>query len=123
MNNSTVRQFTINESKVDVSPMLRQKEKELLEIIDAIQNIYSSSYWKVLEEKVFSGLVEGLDRKLRTESDHQKSAWLQGAISIAEKYQDFKKFEETYRLELTRVRSSLQNNGKENPGDGSPTSS
>lgn len=107
---------------MDTSPWLRQREQEILAILEAIDSVASSNYWKVLEEKVFKGLTEGLDRKLRTEANPQKSAWLQGAISISEKYEDFKKFGETYRRELANVRNNL-NHGKENPSDGDTTSS
>lgn len=122
MNNSKINIALAGEPERDFSPLLRSREKELLEILEAIQSIQGSSYWKTLEEKVFKGLTEGLDRKLRTESNPQKSAWLQGAISISEKYEDFSKFGESYRLELSRIRNNLHGQTK-NPGDGSTTSS
>lgn len=113
MNNSKIAIDNVHldiEQPIDTSPYLRQRESELLEIIEAVDNISKSSYWKTLEQKVFAGLVESFERKIRTESDVHKVAWLQGALNIADKYVDFKKFADAYRLELKKVRQQLKGN-------------
>ncbi len=109
MNNSQILDNVLEE-KVEVSnvPLLRKRQEELTGIIEAIDSISQSNYYKLLEKKVFKGLLDSLVNQLCTEKDSQKVAELQGSISILSKYSDFKKFSETYRLELKRTKANLK---------------
>ena len=66
MNNSYIIKDNILEApeNIDNSPLLRKEEQELLEVIEAIESIRTSNYWKVLEEKVFSRELGILQRLL-----------------------------------------------------------
>ena len=106
MNNSMVS-VEFEEKKVDVNPLLRHQLQDLTDIIEAIQHIASSNYWKVLKDKVFDGILESLKKKLSNEKDQIEIYRLQGQIAWADKYADLDKLIEVYRKELQRVRSKL----------------
>lgn len=95
------------EEEVNTTPWLRQRQTELLQIIEAIDAIEASNYWKVLEKKVFEGVVESLYRRLRNEKDDKEIYRLQGQIVWSEKYSDLKKLAFVYKQELERIKKQL----------------
>ncbi len=109
MNNSkfVIDNALTDEPKVDYSPQLRQREQELVAIIEAIKHIKSSEYWKELQEKVFSKDLEKLTKRLRTERDNVEMFRLQGEVTWAEKY-SLETLETQYRNELINLRNQLQ---------------
>ena len=108
MNNAKIASVNLGEEKeVDMSPWLRTREKELLEIIEAIQAISASNYWKVLERSIFSGLVETINKRLANEKDDKELYRLQGQMVWAMKYRDFGSLAEAFRNELTGIRVKL----------------
>ena len=113
MNNAKLTEnFFEEENQVDNTPFLRKRLEELTEIIEAIDAVSQSNYYKLLEGKVFQDSLNSLVNQLCNEKDHQQVAWLQGAIAILSKYADFRKFSEAYRLELERTKEQLK--GREN---------
>ena len=109
MNNAKLTENFFDESdQVDNTPFLRKRLEELTEIIEAIDAVSQSNYYKLLEGKVFQGSLSSLINQLCNEKDSQKVSWLQGAINILSKYADFKKFSEAYRLELERTKEQLK---------------
>lgn len=109
MNNAKLTESILSEEpKVNAKPFLMKRADELTEIIEAIDSISQSNYYKVLEEKVFADSLQSLVNQLINEKDTQKVAWLQGAIAIVSKYADFKKFSDSYRLELQKVKEQLK---------------
>jgi len=103
MNNSKlIENFLEEENQIDNTPLLRKRLEELTEIIEAIDAVSQSNYYRLLEEKVFKDSLNSFVNQLCNEKDNQKVAWLQGAIAIISKYADFRKFSEAYRLELER---------------------
>jgi len=111
MNNSHIAHMnTFEEPVIDTKPLLREQSTELTEIIEALEAIKGSNYWKLLEEKVFTGVLESLQRKIRSEKDSAEIFRLQGQIVWAEKYCDLNKLSKTYRDMLTNVRKQLQSN-------------
>lgn len=108
MNNSQIlmTSLTVTE-EVDTAPLLREKERELLQIIEALGSISASDYWKLLEEKVFNGVVDSLQAKLRSEKNPTEIYRLQGQIMWAEKYTDLTKVAQAYKNELTSIRNRL----------------
>ena len=88
MNNSFIIKDNILEApeNIDNSPLLRKEEQELLEVINAIDNIKQSNYWKVLEDKVFSWELSKLQRMLCKEKDPTVMFRLQGQITGVEKF-------------------------------------
>lgn len=113
MNNSKLAVESISLPKeVDITPLLNEREGELINIIDAIQGIASTKEWSTLKEKVFDGLVATLSREIQSEArkdspDTLKLNRLAGQLKWAEKYSDLSKLENVFRLELTNVRIKL----------------
>jgi len=109
MNNA---QFTTNifseEPQADTAPMLRARQEKIAKIIEAIDSIAQSDYWKLLENEVFRGSLDSAVNQLCVEKDTRQVAWLQGKIEVLSKYADFKGFSEAYRLELDRIRKQLK---------------
>lgn len=110
MNNSKITFESVNlsmQEPPDLSPAMRQKETELLEILDAINHIKASNYWKLLHEKVLTGVLAGLQRRIRSEKNPTEIYRLQGQIVWAEKYTDLDKLAQAYQNELSLVRKQL----------------
>lgn len=115
MNNSKI---AINEvsffqvEELDLKPRLRQKETELVEIIEAINAIAESKEWKVLKEKIFDGVVESLKRQRDSEVEKKPLNGpvihsLNGQLAWAKKYSDFSTLAHIYKLELENIRKKL----------------
>ena|SRR3990167_1501665 len=114
MNNSKLTEDVLaEEERVDSGAFLTKRAEELVEIIEAIDQISQSNYYRLLEEKVFQHSLNSLVNQLCNEKDNQKVAWLQGAIAIISKYADFRKFSEAYRLELDRIKQQLKGREKQ----------
>ena len=112
MNNSLLQLEP--EVQVDISPQLRQRERELLEIIEAIRRVSSSEYWQLLKVKVFDGIVDSLHKRLIAEKNPTEMYRLQGQIVWAEKYSDLEKMTQAYENELKSVRAKLYPQGDNN---------
>lgn len=107
MNNAMVLENSLEQDQErDNSPLLRQRVEELTNIIEALQNISSSSYWQVLKQYEFDGTLESLRVQLEDEKDTVKMYRLQGEIKRAKKYSLEKLWAEK-RLELERIKKQL----------------
>lgn len=91
---------------VDTTPQLRKRAQDLTDIIEALQNIASSSYWKVLKQFEFDDTLKSLLVELGDEKDTVKIYRLQGEIRRAKKY-DLEKLLTTRRVELERIRKQI----------------
>lgn len=99
-----------NEPEIDNTKLLRGRETKLLEEIDALEHISQSSYWKLIEERIFKPELSLLERNLQEENDTQELFRLQGRVKEAKKYIDFSKLISIRRNELQGIK--LQINGK-----------
>ena len=109
MNNSKLIEDTLSqEEPADVKPMLRARQEKIAKIIEAIDALAQSDYWKLLENEVFKGSLDSAVNQLCVEKDDRQVARLQGKIEVLSKYADFKGFSEAYRLELDRIRKQLK---------------
>jgi hypothetical protein len=109
MNNSQIIESTLEEEQsIDIAPMLRQRQEEIVKIIEAIDSVSQSSYWKILENSVFQPLLNTMVNQLCTEKDDKQMRWIQGRIDVLSKYADFKAFGEAYRLELKGIEKKLK---------------
>lgn len=110
MNNSQIAQDALigllQEAPSDRLPILRKRETELTELIEALDHIRSSNYWKVIQRH-FAKDLERLVIQLKREKDTTEIFRLQGEITRAEKL-DLDKTTESYRQELSGVRKQLQ---------------
>lgn len=116
MNNSkfVIDNALTNDTQVDKTPGMRQRETELVAILDAIKHIRASEYWKSLNELVFTRDLDKLTRLIRSEKDTVELYRLQGKVTWAEKY-TLDNLEELYRNELINLRNQLQwQNNKSN---------
>lgn len=95
------------ESPMDTSPILRDKIVNLTSIIEAFDKINESSYWKVLKNEVFDGVLASLQSRLNREKNDDERIRLQGQIAWAEKYCDLSKLAEIYRKELINITKIL----------------
>src|SRR3990167_10692666 len=107
MNNSRI---TINslemEEKIDLTPILNRMETELIEILEALEHINGSKYWKVLEQKILNKDFESLQKQLRNEKNPTEIYRLQGRLNQAEKL-DLNKELQVRKLELKNLRSKI----------------
>lgn len=117
MNNSKIAEDNEVEppKEFDRTPWLRQREGELIKIIEALDGVKESDYWKTLSTYIFDGLVESLDKRINTEAqkndpDKQELARLTGQMVWAKKFSDLSKLKDIYRVELTNVRKQLHGN-------------
>lgn len=110
---------TIEPKSEEILPKLREKESELVKIIEAISGISETVEWEVLERAIFDKLVETLDRRMTMETNKQELNnpeiyRLQGQLIWARKYADFGGLADAYRAELTNIRQTIKQYGNEN---------
>lgn len=111
MNNSFVARQNIEEEPViDRKPMLRQRETEILELLEAIKGLRSSGLWNVLQAGIILPQRELLARRLRNEKDPVEMYRIQGNLAGIEKSTDLARMESSLRNELETIRRQL--NGK-----------
>lgn len=115
MNNSKLSIESVSLKQEEVSdrvPELREKEQELINILECIQRISSTDEWSTLKTKVFDSLPESLSKEILIEAkkenpDTLKLNRLAGQLKWAERYSDLSKLEQEFRLKLTQVRKLL----------------
>lgn len=100
------------EVQVDYTPNLRQREQEIIAIVESLRAVKSSQHWRNLQEKVFNGVLESLQSRIRSEKNPTEIYRLQGQIVWAEKYTDLNKLCQAYEVELQNIRKQL--NAKDN---------
>ena len=103
MNNAFINQEIISE---DSSVLLRERVEILTEVIEALQSIASSNYWRVLQQNVFNVDLDKAKSRLANEKDTTEIFRLQGEIRWGEKF-DLEKLIKKYRDELTAIRKQL----------------
>lgn len=124
MNNSklAIEKVSLTQDEVvDNTPRLREKETELITILESLKGIQETKEWSTLKTKVFDGVTESLSREMTIEAkkenpDTLKLNRLAGQLKWAEKYSDLSKLENVFRLELTNVRKLLYGKTQESPG-------
>ena len=94
----------VSEEVKDKETLLRQRETELLAILEALQNVKASRYWKLLEEKVLNGVMQSLQQRIKNEKNPTEIYRLQGQIVWAEKFCDLTKMYQAYQNELNNIR-------------------
>jgi hypothetical protein len=80
---------------------------KLEKIVEAFNRISESSYWKVLEENIFSGVLESLNRRMRNEKDPTELLRIQGQLVWASKFCDFQSLADGYKKELINISKKL----------------
>ena len=91
---------------------LREKETELIKLIEAINKIGASSEWQYLRDNLFKGVVESLKRQRDSEVEKKPLNGpvihsLNGQLAWAKKYLDIATLADIYKLELANIRKQL----------------
>lgn len=105
MNNANIFNENI-ETKEDNSAIFREQIELLTQVIEALQNIANSSYWKVLQQHVFNVDLNKAKKRLVVEKDTTEIFRLQGEIGFREKL-SLEKLLQTKRNELEAIRKKL----------------
>lgn len=111
MNNSKIAIENVSlelEEDADISPSLRKRLAELVEEIEALENIHASRYWKTLNEKIFTPELNRLLTELVREKGTIEVFRLQGAIEWIKKNLDLNKLASIKRNESTQIRQQLK---------------
>ena len=107
MNNAFITQDVLSEeSPKDNQPELRARAEGLTDVIEALQNVGGSSYWKVLQKYVFEVDLEKARRSLAKEESTTEIFRLQGEIRWGGKF-SLENLIEKYRNELKTISSKL----------------
>ncbi len=107
MNNARIVMEEISEAKENSAPYFRERAEQLTEIIEALQNIAGSSYWKVLRQYIFDVDLEKAKRLLAKEKDTTEIFRLQGEIRWGEKFL-LENLITKYRNELEIIKTKLK---------------
>lgn len=119
MNNSFLAINNVSlelDTPLDNTVHFRERETELVKIIDALTAIAESKEWKILEDTIFKDVVKNLLRDRDREASVEQSLNgpkihnLNGQIKWARKYLDLSSLASIYKQELVNVRNQL--NGK-----------
>lgn len=109
MNNSFMAGESVKleiETAVDLQPQFRAKATELADLIEALEKVHASNYWKTLEQTIFHDELDNLKSLLCKEENHIKIYRLQGEIKRAEKY-DLAKLIMEKRNQLTNLTQQI----------------
>jgi hypothetical protein len=107
MNNAFMIDGTLAEdSSPDVSPLRNKRMQDLTDIIEALQHIAGSSYWKVLQQYIFDVDVAKARKSLTKETDTTELFRLQGEIRALERYA-LEAMLDKYRNELETIRKQI----------------
>lgn len=90
----------------EVNVVLREQLTTLTAVIEAIQNINSSSYWKVLKQYVLDVDLQKAKRRLEAEENPTEIFRLQGEVRWGNKF-DLEKLLVAKRNELEAIRKRL----------------
>ena len=104
MNNAYINK-EFEESSDENLPIYREQVTALTELIEALQHIQASSYWKVLEN-MFAEELSKSKRQLEKESIPTEIYRLQGKISVGKLY-DLADLLEKKKAELQRIKTKL----------------
>jgi ERCC4-related helicase len=111
MNNSklTIDEVTLrDENPIDVKPFLRERQTEIVEIIEALEAVNRSKYWQTLQSKVFHSSLEVLQRAIRTEKDAKELFRIQGSLIWGEKYTNLQELITGYRRQLDNIKNQIK---------------
>jgi len=114
MNNSSL---TIEVEEVDNTSILQEKMASHVKTIEALERVAQSSDWKILKEQMFDGVIESLERRLRSESlkkeiDSSVLYSLQGQIVWARRYADLESLSDAFKVELKEIKKQLHGKTK-----------
>lgn len=92
---------------------LRERQADLVRLIEALAKLEESKEWNVLKELVFDKSVTAIERQILNESltnpiDTNKLYKLQGEWSWAKQYSDVARFADTLKKQLSDIKLRLK---------------
>ena len=111
MNNSRILQE--QEQEDDRESILQQKQGELVKIVETIRRVADSDDWHTLKKLVFDGVIETLERQLKSEAQKPQVVLselyrLQGQLVWARKYADLHKLAEFFKNQVESIKVNLK---------------
>lgn len=105
------------EPSFDSRPALRQRQMDVAKIIESLQKILESTEWTMLKTLIFDGMVDSLEKRLKSESEKKELDIpeiyrLNGQLTWARRYADLTKLIDVYKLELNSLRNKLNENDR-----------
>ncbi len=97
----------------DSDQKLRDRQADLILVIEAIDEVLKSKAWQTLKELVLDGLVSRVERLLLSESkgvevNTANIYRLQGELNWAKRYGDLKSYAEMLKQELQGIKDNLK---------------
>lgn len=96
----------MEDKQEEVLPLLRERTEQLATIIEALNSVASSKYWKVLKQNVFDVDLNKAKSRLAVEKDTTEIFRLQGEIKWGERF-NLEKLLLNKRNELEAIRKKL----------------
>lgn len=92
---------------------LRERQTELVKIIESVNEVLKNKGWQTLKELVFDKAVARIDRLLLAEAkkpkvEEDKIYHLQGELTWAKRYADLKSYAEMLKKELEGINLKLK---------------
>lgn len=106
MNNARIIVEDVNQQEKDSSAIYRERLEQLTNIIEALQNVAESNYWKTLQKYVFNVDLSKAKRRLAKEKDTVEIFRLQGQIEWGDKL-NLETLLNKYREELISIKKKL----------------
>ena len=93
---------------------LEEREAKLIQLIEAIQGVTQSVEWQVLNEELFDGAVESLERRLSAEArkpeiEEAEIYRLQGQLTVAKRY-NLTDLLQVFKVELQNIKKRKNEN-------------
>jgi len=108
MNNA---KFVVTESSSQLNiPLLRERETELVRLLEALTNIHNSQYWSTVMNDVLQKDINLIKKKIVEETDTTEIFRLQGILQWTSTHLDLERLITQYRHELTRIKLQLNGN-------------
>lgn len=115
MNNSQIAKDNTEEVKDERLTLLREREAQLVRIIDAINGVAQSLDWKTLVKEIFNDVTATLEHRVSVVAkakkiDEPELYRLQGQLGWAKKFSNLEELGKALKVELSNVKQQI--NGK-----------
>ena len=103
----------MDELTEEIKTQLREKQNELISIIEALTRLDTNPDWQTLKELVFDRALDSIERQIRNEAlnqtiDTSKIYKLQGEWAWAKQNVDSNRFISTLKTQLEDIKSKLK---------------
>lgn len=97
----------------DVNKLLRERQTELINIIEAFDKLEQSKEWQTIKDLIFNKSLSAIERQIQNEAlapeiDTNKLYKLQGEWVWSKQYADTNRFISTLRKQLEDIKLKLK---------------